>query len=545
MRMRAVAISSKDDGRAGWLCAGLFCLALLLGLLVAPGLAFAHAALVGADPADGAMLADSPARLSLTFSEPVSPLVLTLIEPDGGTEALTSFRLAGQTVEIDVPRKLGQGTHVLTWRVVSADGHPVGGSLLFSIGTVSAAPAMAVADVDLALRAAIWAAKVLLYTGLFLGVGGAFSLCFLSPAGRPGRRFAAVMTALGAAGALLSLGLQGLDALELPLTKLALPLVWRTGSATTLGWTVLIALVSMALGLGSLAVPRAFARFLSLGALAGVGAALAASGHASDADPQWLMRPMVFLHGVGVAFWAGALAPLALGLKDGGPGAALFLRRFSRTIVPVVVVLVLAGVVLAVVQVESPAALVETAYGRLLLAKLALVAVLFGLAAYNRRRLTVPAEAGEATARGRLVTSIAFETLLVLAIFGVVAGWRFTPPPRALAIAAAQPATVHIHTLKAMAEITITPGRAGPVAVSIMVMTGDFEPLDPKEITLVLSKPDAGIAALKRPATRAGDGTWRVDGLVVPLAGQWTAGLDILVSDFDMVKITAPVEIRP
>ena len=49
----------------------------------------------------------------------------------------------------------------------------------------------------------------------------------------------------------------------------------------------------------------------------------------------------------------------------------------------------------------------------------------------------------------------------------------------------------------------------------------------------------------RQPATRAGDGTWRVDGLVVPLAGQWTAGLDILVSDFDMVKITAPVDIRP
>src|SRR5690606_24625585 len=141
--------------------------------------------------------------------------------------------------------------------------------------------------------------------------------------------------------------------------------------------------------------------------------------------------------------------------------------------------------------------------------------------------------------------SITGETLLVLAIFAVAAGWRFTPPPRALAIAAAQPASVHIHTLKAMAELSITPGHIGPVTVSIMVMTGDFGPLDAKEVTLVLSKPDSGIEPLKRPATKAGDGTWRVDDLIIPVSGKWTVGVEILVSDFDMVRIEGPVDIRP
>ncbi|TIN32066.1 MAG: copper resistance protein CopC, partial [Mesorhizobium sp.] len=113
---------------------------VLLAAIAAPGQAFAHAALVTTEPTDGAVLAQSPA---LTFSEPVSPLVLTLVRPDGTPVPLTSFRINGQTLDIDNPQRLGSGTHVLSWRVISADGHPVGGSVLFSIGAPGAAPAVA------------------------------------------------------------------------------------------------------------------------------------------------------------------------------------------------------------------------------------------------------------------------------------------------------------------------------------------------------------------------------------------------------------------
>ena len=434
---------------------------------------------------------------------------------------------------------------MLSWRVISTDGHPVAGSLLFSMGAPSAAPPVAEASVDGSLRQAIWAARVILYIGLFFGVGGAFALFWLSPGGRDGTRFAAGTMLCGLAAAGASLGLQGLDALGLPLAQLTRPIVWQTAMGTTFAWTVVIALMALGLGLLSLTVPRVAAKLLSLVALAGVGVALAASGHASAADPQWLTRPMVFLHGAGIAFWAGALVPMGLALKRSAPEAKLFLRRFSNTIMPVVGLLGMAGIVLAVLQVQTPSALWQTAYGRLLVVKLGLLALLFGVAAFNRWRLTEPAEAGDAEAGNRLVRSIAFELVLALAILGVVAGWRFTPPPRALAIAAAQPVSIHIHTLKAMAELSVTPGRAGPVTASIVLMTGDFGPLDAKEVTLVLSKPDSGIEPLKRPARKAGDGTWRVDDLVIPLAGRWTAGIDILITDFDIARIEGDIDIRP
>lgn len=204
-----------------------------------------------------------------------------------------------------------------------------------------------------------------------------------------------------------------------------------------------------------------------------------------------------------------------------------------------------AGVVLAIIQVQTPPALIGTAYGRLLLDKLALLVFLFTLAAVNRWKLTASAEGGSTEVQRRLTRSIGVEMLIVLAIFGVAAGWRFTPPPRALAIAAAQPVSIHIHALQAMADLSITPGHAGPVAASMIIMTGDFGPLDAREVTLVLSKPDSGIEPLKRAATKSGNGGWRIDNLVIPVQGRWTVRLNILVSDFEMVKIEAPVDIRP
>ncbi|BAB50240.1 mll3323 [Mesorhizobium japonicum MAFF 303099] len=530
--------------RVGRIAGGLLAVLMALMVMASTSPAVAHAALIKTDPADGAVLAQAPAQFSLTFSEPVSPLVLTLVKPDGTPVALTSFRLTDQTLEIDNPQALKSGTHVLSWRVISADGHPVGGSLLFSIGAPTEPPVVSEA-VDWPLRSSIWIGKVFLYIGLFLGVGGAFALAWLAGNGRVGQRFVTAAILCGLVAAPLSLGFQGLDALGAPLSHLAQPVIWRTGLGTSFGWTVLVALTALGLALLSLAGPRVLARPLALAGLAGVGVALAASGHASAAEPQWLTRPLVFVHGIGIAFWAGALVPLGFALKRQAAGAVAFLRRFSSAILPVVAVLAAAGVVIAVIQVQTTSALVGTAYGRLLLVKLALLVFLFTLAAVNRWKLTASAEAGATEVQRRLTRSIGVEILIVLAIFGVAAGWRFTPPPRALAIAAAQPVSVHIHALEAMADLSITPGHAGPVAASMIIMTGDFGPLDAKEVTLVLSKPDSGIEPLKRAATKPGDGSWRVDNLVIPVPGRWTVRIDILVSDFKMVKIEAPVDIRP
>ena len=85
--------------------------------------AAAHASLTSAQPSDGAVVQTAPVRFSLTFSEPVSPLAMALIRPDGTTIALAHSGPRGDTLHMEAPADLSDGTHVLTWRVVSLDGH--------------------------------------------------------------------------------------------------------------------------------------------------------------------------------------------------------------------------------------------------------------------------------------------------------------------------------------------------------------------------------------------------------------------------------------
>jgi copper transport protein len=274
-------------------------------------------------------------------------------------------------------------------------------------------------------------------------------------------------------------------------------------------------------------------RILSFGALAGCGLALSLSGHASTADPRWLMRPVVFIHTVGVAFWIGALAPLALALRAGQGQAAL--AWFSRAIPLVLAPMLLAGLWLSFVQLGSVDALWTTAYGLVLCAKLAAVIVLIALAALNRFHLT--------TSRS-LARSIGAEIVLAILILGLVAAWRFTPPPRALALTAAASARVHIHTEALMADITLEPGRVGTARARIAVLRGDFSPFDPKEVTLILGSQAAGVEPIRRAATLR-DGLWQVDALQLPVPGRWQVRVDVLISEFEKLMLQDNVDIRP
>src|SRR6476660_8262697 len=165
---------------------GIALLVAILAVLANPGAAHAHASLIRSDPADRVVMAQPPPACTLIFNEPVSPLVLRLVRPSGDVEDLKDVSANGATVKVALPAGLSQGTHLLSWRVVSADGHPVGGALTFSIGQPSSVPA-ARTDDDIRLRGLIWLARLVLYLGLFVGVGGAFYSHWLAAAPQPGR----------------------------------------------------------------------------------------------------------------------------------------------------------------------------------------------------------------------------------------------------------------------------------------------------------------------------------------------------------------------
>jgi copper transport protein len=518
-------------------------LAAIFAVLAGSNAACAHASLVRSDPADGVVVAQPPPKVTLTFNEPVSPLALRLVAPGGAVVDLKDIEARGATVAVALPAGLARGTHLLSWRVISADGHPVGGALTFSIGQPIGAPPPVGQDTGTGWRAATWFARLALYLGLFVGVGGAFYGRWIARSFPSRGAMAAIRVALlgGLAAAVLSAGLQGVDMLSVSLSELGGRQVWQSGLTSAYGLTLGLAAAALALGLAANLLSGPIARWCSALALAGVGFALAASGHAATAGPELITRPAVFLHGVAVAFWVGALLPLGAALRRGDGRAELL--RFSKAIPVPLVVLVATGIVLAAVQLERFDALWTTAYGLTLFRKLVAVCILLAFAAVNRL-LTPRVAAGNATAGRWMFRSIQVELAIVVVILGLVASWRFTPPPRSLFAAETQPVHVHIHTEKAMADLRIEPPGPAGRRITIGVLDGEFRPLGAKEVELVLSQPAAGIEPLRLAAVRDGPTDWRVDGVRAPLRGRWHVRVNILVSDFEKITIEDDFELR-
>ena len=521
------------------LIAGLATLLSVLGF--ATGVS-AHASLVSVEPGDGSVLAQAPASVQLHFNEPVTPAVIKLIDAAGKARDDARVRVTDKTIVVTLPQNLPRGTQLISYRVISEDGHPVAGSMVFSIGAVTGSAAVAPTN-NAAVAGLIWLTRIGVYLGLFVGIGGALFAAWIAPAPASSKLIVAALIA-GLFSAAASLGLGGLDLLNLPLSGIATSEPWRAAAATSLGPSLAVAVAAMAAAFVALrSASASVARGLSALATVGVGLSLAASGHAATAPPQWLTRPAMFLHGVGVAYWVGALGPLAtLAWKPAG-GLLAVLARFSRGAVVVVGVLVLTGLVLAIVQLESFGALVETKYGLILLIKLMLVLTLLAFAALNRFRLT-PALATDALNTRPLLRSILVECVIALCILAVVAGWRFTPPPRALAASVVTPLAIHVHTDKAMFQVLISPGTVGTDSFVLQLMDGEGSPLPAKEATLTLSLPERGIEPIERKAALGPDGYWHLHGVPLPLPGRWHLRIDALVTDFEKVMLEDDFAVR-
>ncbi len=186
---------------------------------------------------------------------------------------------------------------------------------------------------------------------------------------------------------------------------------------------------------------RGEAALLGLAALALLGA----SGHAAAVEPGTALAIAVDgVHLVAAGVWAGALLPVAALMTaaseergaDIRPHAVRGAYRFSRLALIAILALLASGLWNTMTHVGNVAGLLGTAYGHLLLVKLALVPAILGLAAVNRRRW-LPALAGEATTIGRpalqrLGRTMSIEAALALVLIGVVAALATTPPARHL-----------------------------------------------------------------------------------------------------------------
>lgn len=523
-----------------------------------PGRAWPHAALLASEPADGASLDTQPATVVLHFDEGVTPIALHLVGPDGAAVTLGAVEVGGRSLRAAIRQELSPGTYLLSWRVTSADSHPVAGAVAFGlrVDPSATAPREAVATgtwLDtLPSQAVRWAFTAALMTA----AGGALFRALVAEIAAPLRRGLTRLAMLGVTLAVLQLGLRGalLNGTG-PAAVLAAE-SWRLAASTTLATSLIVS------GLGlvgcSLAMRRAGTAWRRVGSLAALVALLGIplSGHAATAEPRWLTAPALALHTLAVAFWLGAFAPLIALLRGPLPEALRAVRRFSALAIPAVLVLACTGTLIAAVQVQAASNLVATTYGLLLLIKLTGVATMVVLAGWNRQYLVPALQARDGSAPGQLRRSVMVEFAVGALVLAVTSVLTLTAPPRAEhhvenADQGDRPAphrtdavAVATETNGVQAVVEVTPGRAGRNRLAVTLRQATGAPLAPVEVSAVLSQDQAGIGPIRRPLVLDETGVYAWQGPDLAIPGRWRIEVEILVTDFSQISLSTQVDIR-
>lgn len=541
--------------------------------------ATAHAAVVSTVPARKAVLGYSPTEVTITFSEPVTPVPgrAQVLAPDGKRINSGEPSVHGATLRIPIrvaDRPLG--TYLVSYRVISADGHPVAGGYTFAVGAASARPPALPDDpVRPEVRTAVLVTRYLGYAGLALLIGPTLLLARLWPRRLPRRgpiRLVRVGLGLIAAATVAGLWVQapygsGAGLLDVSGSELRQVLASPHGQALAarLGVLLLIAALlppvlagrrppqrpgdgrSTARNVGTPSTTR-YVALLALG-VAGL-ASWPLSGHPAAAPVPLASGIATVVHLVAASVWLGGLLVLVgFLLPKAHPRAlAVILPVWSRWASVAVLWLVAAGTVQAVIEIGSVTALVHTNYGRLVLAKLALLTLLLAAVAQARRlvrrRTPEPAPNG----RRRLRRTVALEVGLGVVVLGLSAVLTQTVPGRNAGIeAAAATPDAFAQTLESplyTLQFDIYPVQPGEHnTVHAYVYTPDGRPLSVVEWTLTAALPDQGVEPVATPLLGL-EPHHAIGAVNFPVPGTWELRFTVRVSDIDQATVTTTVRVR-
>ncbi len=456
----------------------MWMLLMVLGCLVIPAIASAHAALIRSAPASDQIVKTSPTTVTLTFNEPVETALGAVRVFDGNAVRVdvgTTTRAGANAVATRIDTSLARGTYTVSWRVASADGHPLEGAFVFHVGAPGARPEGVVGQVaqrpSTGVARAVDVARFLdlLLVIALIGAIAANLTIFARHDPEVERRLWYVIAGLG-------FGLSIVSAATVVLYAAAIA---GEGLGTATNGTALSAVLGTRFGhvrLAQLIVAEVIAiaavwapspggaRWLKRGiALLALGLAVTPglSGHAG-ADGTFQVVTDTG-HVVAASVWVGGLVSVMLGLALAGERR----RELARTVLPrfstlagwAVGVLLISGTIRGLANVDHLNQLWSTTYGKLLLTKIVIALVLIGFGVFNRRR--VRGLSDEESAPGslsRLQRSVVAEFILMAVAIGVTS--FLISKPQANAVAAAHPtaetATGQVGDLGA--RIVVDPG---------------------------------------------------------------------------------------
>ncbi|WP_308127933.1 copper resistance CopC/CopD family protein [Modestobacter italicus] len=569
---------------------------LLLCALLGVGLAVdvltarpaaAHATVTTTSPTDGARLDEVPAEVTISFNESVSLGAGYARVLDGAGERVDTGAAEVRDATVTVPLRddLPDAGYVVTYRVVSADSHPVSGAFSFVVGDAEPVAAGSVDvedDVDPVIGVALPAARWLGYLGLALGLGVPLTLATCWPAGwRVPLLRRATLGGLAAVvvGAGLVVLLQGPYAAASGIGSLLDPELLGTTLGSTYGRTLLLrallaALLGVVLALGWRRPAAPGVPVLATAGVLGAGlvVAVAAVGHPVAGATPVLAVAVAAVHVAAMSGWLGGLAALFGGaLRGGTPAGELLaaLPRWSRLAAGLIGALVVTGVLQSVREVGSFAGLVDTSYGWVLLGKLAVVLVVFvaalvsrdwvqqRLGARSRPGRRVVAQAFAATADtpvdeqpehlGVLRRSVLVElagAVVVLALSAVLV----SQPPATAALAVPVEATLPLQSSSGTAgtgtvQVSLDPARPGPTSMHVYLYDAEGRLTQPQQISVTLTEAAQEIGPLDVELAGAGPGHY-VGDPVLPTAGTWTLAVSVRLDEFTAVTASTAFPVR-
>lgn len=530
----------------------------------------AHTLVNATEPTDGAALDRVPAALVIYFVSPVEVRAgaVQVVDPRGRrVDRGRIERPGGDPRVLRVPlRRDLSGPYLASWRVTSLDDHPITGSLSFLV----AADAAGGATGDLA-GTLLGITRFSLFAALVLLVGGFVFLIAVWPRGLGTPRVRRLLVSawtVAAAVTLLGIPLHGAAQAGVPLARAFEPAMLRDVIATRYGQAsaarigLLAATVPLILAMlrrPELVRPGGPRWLLPLGGLLGAGLLVTPglAGHAGSGDLVPLGVAADLLHLAAISVWLGGLAVLVTCVLPRPEPAELrqVVPRFSELAFEAVVVVVISGLFQAWRQVGGLSALTATPYGRLLLAKAAVVAVLIGFGVVSRRMVAdrlaatsalVARPAGPGTDRldpdaeavARMRRSVAVEVGIAAVVLALASLLVTTEPARgAPAPVPAGPFSTALATTAGTVSVEIAPARVGLNQMALAVVGQRGEPVKVDELTASVREPTKGGKPIS--ATLAGAGAGRYSGTVrVPTAGWWQLALTIRQGDLKETQVT-------
>jgi copper transport protein len=550
-------------------------------LLATAAPAWAHATLQSTNPPSGGTVKTSPNQITLSFNENVEVSLgsIKLYDSTGktiSTGAPHHFAGSDRNVGVDIP-KLTDGAYIVTWRVISADAHPVHGAFTFGVGVAAsastgdeAAKLLNATSGNRTVGVLFAIARIAIFAGLALLIGGGVFYVLIARGTSADRRVLAIIwTGWGllVVSTILAIMLQGPYAAG---SSLSDAFKWKIVSDilhTKYGRTAERRLILLLLTLPVLIVLQRTDRekklawwWLASAVVLGLGLAATPglAGHASTGDFTIYAIPLDTIHVAAMCVWLGGLVALVAsalgGAFSGGLRHALIV--FSRLAFWCVVTLVLTGLFASWRQVGFRIkGYTSTSYGNLLLVKLGIFAVLIALAAISRSvvraRKVAPLDAPDAEiaeiderTTTKLRKSVGAEVLVALAVLTVTALLVNAQPARSELAPRLFSTEVKAGTPPMLIDVTVDPAKAGPNTIHVYTLTPAGANLTIRRITATMSLPSKNILSMPTDLQKAGPNHYKVDDLQIPIPGKWRMTIHVLRRGLNDTAAVIDVPIR-